>query len=73
MSAADLGPNLVALFERMARGRGEQPFLWLRRDGIYRPWSWRRVAEEVRTLAKGLRAQGLAAGDRVLLVSENRP
>ena len=73
MSAADLGPNLVALFESMARGRGEQPFLWLRRDGIYRPWSWRRVAEEVRFLARCLRAQGLARGDRVLLVSENRP
>ncbi|HEX5796339.1 MAG TPA: AMP-dependent synthetase/ligase [Geminicoccaceae bacterium] len=57
----------------MARGRGEQPFLWLRRDGIYRPWSWRRVAEEVRFLARCLRAQGLARGDRVLLVSENRP
>ncbi len=73
MSAADLGPNLVALFERMARGRGEQPFLWHKREGTYRPWSWRRVADEVRILARSLRAQGLAAGDRVLLVAENRP
>jgi long-chain acyl-CoA synthetase len=73
MSAADLGPNLVALFERMARGRGEQPFLWHKRDGLYRPWSWLRVAQEVRTLARSLRAQGVSPGDRVLLVSENRP
>jgi long-chain acyl-CoA synthetase len=73
MSAADLGPNLVALFERMAKRRGEQPFLWRKRDGVYRPWSWNRVAEEARSLARALRAQGLAAGDRVLLVADNRP
>jgi long-chain acyl-CoA synthetase len=73
MSAPDLGPNLVALFERMASKQGERPFLWLKRDGIYRPWSWQRVAQEARTLARTLRAQGLAPRDRVLLVAENRP
>jgi long-chain acyl-CoA synthetase len=73
MSAPDLGPNLVALFERMASKQGERPFLWLKRDGVYRPWSWQRVAQEVRTLARALRARGLAPRDRVLLVAENRP
>jgi long-chain acyl-CoA synthetase len=73
MSAPDLGSNLVELFERTARGRGEQPFLWLKRDGVYRPWSWQRVAREVRLLARVLRARGVADDDRVLLVAENRP
>ncbi len=73
MSAPDLGSNLVELFERTARGRGEQPFLWLKREGVYRPWSWQRAAREARLLARVLRARGVAPGDRVLLVAENRP
>ena len=64
MSAADLGPNLVALFERMARSRRAAVPLAPKRDGIYRPWSWRRVAEEVRFPPGRMRAQGLARGDR---------
>jgi long-chain acyl-CoA synthetase len=73
MSAPDLGPNLVALFERMASKQGDRPFLWHKRDGVYRPWSWQRVAQEARILARALRAKGLAPRDRVLLVAENRP
>ncbi len=73
MSAPDLGSNLVELFERSARGHGERPFLWHKREGAYRPWSWQRVAREARLLARVLRAQGVAPGDRVLLVAENRP
>lgn len=73
MSAADHDANLVALFERTAQQRGDHPFLWRKQDGVYRPWSWRRTAEEVRALARALRARGLAPGDRVLLVAENRP
>jgi long-chain acyl-CoA synthetase len=73
MSAPELGSNLVELFERTARGGGERPFLWLKRDGTYRPWSWQRVAREARLLARVLHARGIAPGDRVLLVAENRP
>ena len=73
MSAAEHDPNLLALFDRMARSRGDNPFLWRKSDGAYRPWSWQRTAREARLLARALRARGLAPGDRVLLVSENRP
>lgn len=68
-----LGSNLVALFENAAKQGADQPFLWAKRDGAYRPWSWRQVEEEVRALCRALTAQGLTRGDRVLLVSENRP
>ena len=51
----------------------QSPFLWRKSDGAYRPWSWQRTAEEVRLLARALRARGLVPGDRVLLVAENRP
>lgn len=73
MPMPDLGANLVAMFERSAAKGGEQPFLWAKSQGVYRPWSWRRAREEAGLLARCLAAEGIAAGDRVLILSENRP
>jgi len=66
-------PNLAAMFFDQARRYGDKPFLWAKRDGTYRPISWRDTAAQVEGLARGLRALGLNRGDRVALVSENRP
>jgi long-chain acyl-CoA synthetase len=66
-------PNLAAMFFEQAAKRGEKPFLWVKREGGYRPLTWSAVAREVNLLARGLRALGIAPGDRVALVSENRP
>lgn len=65
--------NLVALFLDQAQAKGDRPFLWAKRDGTYRPTSWRAAAQEVTALARGLKALGIRPGDRVGLVSENRP
>ena len=73
MSVPDLGPNLVAMFDAQAERRGERPLLWAKRDGSYTPWSWARVAAESRAIAAMLAEAGLEPGDRVVLVSENRP
>lgn len=73
MATPDLGANLVAMFQRSAARGGEGPFLWAKRGGVYTPWSWRRVAGEVTALARCLAAMGVEPGDRVMLVSENRP
>jgi long-chain acyl-CoA synthetase len=73
MRAPDHGSNLLELFARTAGRRGSAPWLWAKREGAYRPWSWQRVADEVRLVARALRARGVAPGDRVLLVAENRP
>jgi long-chain acyl-CoA synthetase len=59
-------------FDQAAAGGGK-PFLWSKHDGAYRPQSWRRVAAEVSALSRGLRTAGVVPGDRVALVSENRP
>jgi len=66
-------PNLVTMFFTRAREKGDAPFLWAKRDGVWTPLSWTDVARRVASLAAGLRAQGLKEGDRVVLVSENRP
>ena len=66
-------PNLVTMFFDQAEHYGAQPFLWQKRDGAYKPWSWDKVEAQVTSLAKGLLALGLNNGDRVILVGENRP
>lgn len=73
MATPDFGRNLVDLFEKSAMVGGDKPFLWGKVDGSYHPWSWATVRNRVHRLAKALRAKGLKPGDRVLLVSENRP
>ncbi len=66
-------PNLVTMFFTRAREQGEAPFLWAKSDGAWRPISWREAAEQVSRLAAALKRLGLDPGDRVMLVSENRP
>jgi long-chain acyl-CoA synthetase len=66
-------PNLVTMFFTRAREKGDAPFLWAKRDGAWIPTSWREAAETVARLAAGLKEIGLSPGDRVMLVSENRP
>lgn len=66
-------PNLVTMFFTRAAQKGDAPFLWAKEDGQWQALSWAEVARRVASLAAALRAQGLKDGDRVVLVSENRP
>jgi long-chain acyl-CoA synthetase len=66
-------PNLVTMFFRQADRFGERPLLWHKREGRYVPLTWREVAVQICMLARGLRSLGVARGDRVVLVAENRP
>jgi len=66
-------PNLVTMFFTQAENNGDKPFLWAMKDGSFQPMSWRETASRVVGLARGLRALGVVAGDRIVLVSENRP
>ena len=65
--------SLVAMFLDRAATRGDRPFLSAKHDGKWHAISWRETAERVCLLAQGLLALGLEPGDRVMLVSENRP
>ncbi len=73
LSDFDTSQNLVALFLARAGERSDKPFLWAKREGAWRPLSWSEAARQVCLIAEGLRALGLEDGDRVMLVSENRP
>ena len=65
--------NLVQMFLTRAREKGDAPFLWAKRGGEWRSISWSEALRQVTALATNLRRIGLEPGDRVMLVSENRP
>src|SRR5215211_3944867 len=59
--------NLAALLFDVARRLPEQPAV----SDDLNFWNYRELAERIARLAGGLRARGLAPGDRVLLCLEN--
>ena len=69
----DNAQNLVTLFLKRADEKGDAPFLGHKSGGQWVTQSWRSAAEHVCLLAESLRKLGLEGGDRVALVSENRP
>jgi long-chain acyl-CoA synthetase len=73
LSDFDSTVNLVALFLKRAAERGDRPFLSAKRDGNWQSLSWAEAASQVCLIAEGLRSLGLREGERVVLVSENRP
>jgi len=65
--------SLVAMFFERADQLGDAPMLWAKREGVWTATSWREAAAQVVALARALQNMGLGTGDRVMLVSENRP
>ncbi len=65
--------NLVELFLKRAQERTDEPFLGHKADGAWHTISWGETADRICLLAENLRRLGLDDGDRVALVSENRP
>ncbi|MEO1017419.1 MAG: AMP-dependent synthetase/ligase [Pseudomonadota bacterium] len=68
-----LAGNLLRLFDRAAEKGGERPFLWYKKNKDFVSLSWAEVAKASAALANYLTSIGLRSGDRVVLVSENRP
>jgi long-chain acyl-CoA synthetase len=64
--------NLPALWLDRVAASGSQPAIHVRRDGRYVALTWDEVAVDVRRAAGALARLGAAAGDRVILVAENR-
>jgi long-chain acyl-CoA synthetase len=57
----------------LARQWPQRPMLRGYRDGAWRALSWGAFASQAAAAAMSLREIGISAGDRVLIVSENRP
>ena len=65
--------TLVNLFFAQAASRPDATQFAAKRDGVWQSWSWRKVAENASALAVALMRFQVEIGDRVALVSENRP
>ena len=65
--------TIPALFARQAEALKTAPLFLVRRGGAYHPITWAQAAEDVRAFSLHLLQQGIEPGDRVLLLSENRP
>ena len=70
---ADRWNSLPAMLLGLAARRGDRPMLRHWGAGGWQRTTWRDFVTAVAAAASGLRAHGIGAGDRVLLVSENRP
>ncbi len=65
--------SIPALLARNARMHGASPAWREKEFGIWQSWSWIAAAEEIRGLALGLLALGVARGDHVAVIGRNRP
>ncbi len=65
--------SLPAMFFAQAEKLKDGPLVWNKRDGVYVPMSWDEAARQIKAVAAGLKKHGVKAGDRVIIVSENRP
>jgi long-chain acyl-CoA synthetase len=73
--AIDIGTldTFPKLLMHHARARADKPAIREKDLGIWQTWTWGRFADEVRSLACGLAAQGVKRGDHVALAGDNRP
>jgi long-chain acyl-CoA synthetase len=62
-----------ALLMHHAQVRGQRPAIREKDLGIWQTLNWRQVADEVRRIASGLADLGVAVGEHVAVVGENRP
>ncbi len=69
----DAWPNLPTMFFETMREMGDRPLLWAKRDDAWHSTSGAEAARQVAAIARHLTEIGIAPGDRVMLISENRP
>ena len=65
--------NIAQMFYSQAEKYGNQNCMVVKKDGEWTPLSWNYVGDTVRNLALGLIALGLEPGEKISLLSENRP
>ena len=65
--------SIVSLFSHQSSTLNTDPYLWKKSNGKFISLSWKEVKENVEALVKGLLSLGILKGDRVIILSENRP
>ena len=65
--------NIVSVFNHQVLELKNKPYLWRKIEGQYSSLSWEETKNQVRIVAKSLLDLGVLKGDRVAIISENRP
>ncbi len=65
--------NLAALLAGTVSRHPDKKALYFKDNGRYRALTWKETSDRVHSVAAFLSSQGVRAGDRVALISENRP
>jgi len=65
--------SLPEMFFKQSEQLGNAPFLWSKQNERWQSMTWREVREQAEAVTRGLRSLGIRKGDRVALISENRP
>jgi long-chain acyl-CoA synthetase len=65
--------NLADMFYNRVKKYGEKTCMLVKKDGEWTPLSWSYVGDTVKNFALGLIALGMKPGERLSLLSENRP
>ena len=65
--------SLNKLFFDRAEQYNEKPFLWTKKNKEWIPLTWNETSLKVKEFAGGLRSLGVKPGDKIVIVSENRP
>ena len=65
--------SVVKIFDKQSSMLQDQPYLWRIIDDKYSSLSWKEVRNNVEIFSTALKNLGILEGDRVVIVSENRP
>ena len=65
--------SIISLFNHQVNLLQDRPYLWRKENGKFVSLSWNEVGKQVDAIALALIDLGILKGDRVAILSENRP
>ena len=65
--------NIVSMFFEKSRELKDKPYLWKKNNNKFESLSWEDIELSVKSVARSLIDLGVLKGDRVIILSENRP
>ena len=65
--------NIVSMFFQQSKKLKDKPYLWKKHNDNFESLSWEDVELSVKSVARSLIDLGILKGDRVIILSENRP
>ena len=65
--------NIISMFFKKSTELQDKPYLWKKHDNDFKSLSWKEVQSLVKAVSRSLLDIGILKGDRVVILSENRP